>query len=311
MPKTKSKQDMDDLDEFITPWYLCPSCHQKYQNELAIDIANKFVSFVRRQYLDDTQRQAEALYVKLRALNNMLDRLQPVQKREAGVTADVLISLIDQMKNYAPLSKHYLWFEAIAHGAHGYIALEEGTEESARRAVTHFEEYLEVFEAIGDAEGIAHAKASIAIAKSMYEGGSNEEVLEASQELYELRVAELGEKNELTIDSGKVYAMKLQDADRRDEARELSVKLLATSKQVLGPHHKTTKDVEFALQEVEFALQEDDDDDDDSDDIEAREPVTDPLYESILFVSLLIGMLGMLYDISLQKTECHSGSLEQ
>ena len=76
--------------------------------------------------------------------------------------------------------------------------------------MTHFEEYLEVFEAIGDAEGIAHAKASIAIAKSMYEGGSNEEVLEASQELYELRVAELGEKNEYTILAGQNYAIHLQ-----------------------------------------------------------------------------------------------------
>ena len=119
------------MDEFITPWYLCPSCYQKYQNELAIDIANKFVSFVRRQYLDDTQRQAEALYVKLRALNNMLDRLQPVQKREAGVTADVLISLIDQMKNYASLPRRYSSFAAYAYNTHGRIALEEGTEESA------------------------------------------------------------------------------------------------------------------------------------------------------------------------------------
>jgi E3 ubiquitin-protein ligase DOA10 len=44
------------MQEFITPWETCPSCHQYYQNELAIDIANKFVSFVRRQYPDDTRR---------------------------------------------------------------------------------------------------------------------------------------------------------------------------------------------------------------------------------------------------------------
>jgi len=68
-----------------------------------------------------------------------------------------------------------------------------GTEESARGAVAHFEKELEVNEAIGNAEGIAVAKGSIAIAKSKYEGGSNEKVLEASQELYELCIAEYGE----------------------------------------------------------------------------------------------------------------------
>ena len=273
---------------------------QEYQNELSIDIANEFVPFVpfvRRQYPDDTpDEQMEALYVKLHALMKMFDRLQPVQKREAGDAANVLLSLIDRMKGDAPLSKRYLWFEAISHSAHGRIALNEGTEESARRAVTHFENALEVHETISDADDIAVAKVSLAIAKSKYEGGSNEEMLETSRELYELRVAERGEESEYTIQAGEYYAIELQRANRCDEARELLMKLLATSKQVLGPDHNVTKEIEFALQEDDC-----DDDDDNSDDIEARERVTDPLYVSILFVSLLIGMLGMLYDISLQK----------
>ena len=58
--ETKSKQT-SGMQEFVTPWQVCPGCHQKYQNELAIDIANKFVPFVRRQYLDDTQRQVASL----------------------------------------------------------------------------------------------------------------------------------------------------------------------------------------------------------------------------------------------------------
>jgi len=95
------------------------------------------------------------------------------------------------------------------------------------------------------------AQANIAGAKSKYEGtGSNEVVLKASQELYALRVAELGEEHEHTIKSGKNYAIELQDATREADARELLTKLLATSKQVLGPHHKTTKEVEAALKDV-------------------------------------------------------------
>ena len=185
--------------------------------------------------------------MKLRSFSSMFERLQPVQKREAGVTANVLISLIDRMKNDAPLSRRYLWFEANAYNTHGRIALIEGTEKSARRAVTHFEKDLKVCKTIGDVEGIVDAKGNIAIAKSIYEDDNSEELLETSRELYELRIAQLGEESEQTIRAGKNYAIGLQNANRGDEARELSMKLLATSKQVLGPHHSTTKEVENTI----------------------------------------------------------------
>jgi hypothetical protein len=230
--------------EFKKPWRVCPGCHQNYQNELRIDIASKFVSFVRQQYPSDTQKQVESLHLKLLALGSMFERLQPVQKREAGITANVLLSLIDRMRVVAPLSERYSTFKAHAYNTHGLIALDEGTEESARRAVAHFENQLEVFEAIGDAEGVATAKINIALAD---DSGNNEELLRASQELYEMGVAEFGEETEYTIKVGKQYASNLRKANRGDEARELLTKLLTTSKQVLGPDHKTTKEVESEL----------------------------------------------------------------
>jgi hypothetical protein len=147
------------MNEFSNPWVLCPSCHQEYQNELAIDIATKFGAFFRGQYPDDTQRQVEALYLKLCAFSTMLVRLQLVQKREAGVTATVLLSLIDQMKNDASLlSMRHSKMEAYVYNVQGQIALDEGTEESARRAVIRFENQLRVNEAISDAGGIAASK---------------------------------------------------------------------------------------------------------------------------------------------------------
>jgi hypothetical protein len=180
----------------------------------------------------------------------MFGRLQPRQKREYGATANVLLSFIDRMKGDAPLPRRYSQMEADAHAVLGRIVLSEGTEESAKRAVVHFEKDLKVCEAIGDAEGIAAAKGNIAVAKSLYEGGNNEEVLKASQEIYKIRIAEYGEGNEYTIRAGNNYAIDLRKANRGDEARELLTKLLAKSKQVLGPHHSTTKDVESALKSV-------------------------------------------------------------
>jgi hypothetical protein len=254
--ETKSKAwDGRDTNEFVTPWERCPSCDQYYQNELAVDIASKFVSFVRRQYPDDTKKQLEALYSKLCALIDMFDRLQPMQKREAGVTANVLLSLIDRMKGDAPLTRRYSQFEAYAHNVHGRIAFAEGTEESARRAVIHFEKSIQVYKAIGDDDGIATANGNIAISKSKYEDGNNEEVLKASQELYELRVATDGEEDSVTIRAGKKYAIELQNANRGGEANELLMKLLATSKQVFGSDHNITKEIALKLEEIKVANQ--------------------------------------------------------
>ena len=52
-----------------------------------------------RQSLFRSLCQVDSLQVKLRALNSMIDKLQSVQKREAGVTATVLLSLIHRIKS--------------------------------------------------------------------------------------------------------------------------------------------------------------------------------------------------------------------
>ena len=187
-----------------------------YQNLLGIDIATNFVSFVQRQYPDNTKRQVEALHLKPRAFTSMLGRSQPVQMKVDGITANVLLSLIDRMKNESPLTRRYSFFAANAYNVHGNIALDEGTEEGARRAVVHFENQLRVNEAISNFEGIATAKGNIVYAKSMYEGSNNDEEV----------LNEYGEKNELiAIVAGKVYVMKFQDAHLGGEATELLTKL--------------------------------------------------------------------------------------
>ena len=96
----------------------------------------------------------------------MLNRLQPVQMREAEDTANVLLSLIERMKiEVFPLPRRYSQFEAYAYNALGRIALDEGKEESARRAAVYFQKVLKVSKAIGNVESIAAAKTNIAVAK--------------------------------------------------------------------------------------------------------------------------------------------------
>lgn len=124
--------------------------------------------FTSRKYPRHTKLQVEAFHLKLRALKCMLN----VQKREAEDTANVLLSLIERLKTEVspPLPMKYSRFQALAHNVLGRISLNECTEESARRAVAHFEDELQVYRAIiGDDEGVASAMSNIAAAKSMYE----------------------------------------------------------------------------------------------------------------------------------------------
>jgi threonyl-tRNA synthetase len=71
--------------------------------------------------------------------------------------------------------------------------------------------------------------------------------MKASRELYKLRIAKHGKEDEITIIAGKNYADILQKSNRQEEARELLMKLLATSKQVFGSDHNITKSVESML----------------------------------------------------------------
>ena len=41
------------VNKFSEPWSDCPGCNQSYQNELAVELANEFVSFVEEKYPDD------------------------------------------------------------------------------------------------------------------------------------------------------------------------------------------------------------------------------------------------------------------
>ena len=79
---SKSKQALGMI-EFVDPWRLCPNCHQEYQNELAVDVATKFVSFVRVTYPRDTRMQVEALYLKLVALMDICTRVATCAKERS------------------------------------------------------------------------------------------------------------------------------------------------------------------------------------------------------------------------------------
>ena len=109
--------------------------------------------------------------------------------------------------------------------------------------------------------------------------------MKISQKLYEMRVAKYGEEHELTIRAGGLYVIELTNAFRGDEARVFLTKLLATSKQVLGHHHKTTEEIESTLlraKQDELLLK-----------------WVNGIYssKSVFVVCILIGVLAMSYQL--------------
>jgi hypothetical protein len=69
-----------------------------------------------------------------------------------------------------------------------------------------------------------------------------------------LCVAQIGEGHGLTLHLGANYAIELRKANRGDEAKKLLIKLLATSKQVLGPHTKeVTSRLEWVVAQREIS----------------------------------------------------------
>lgn len=66
-------------------------------------------------------------------------------------------------------------------------------------------------------------------------------MMKKSQEMYKMLVAKHSEEEAVTIRAGRIHTISLKDANCGDEASEFLTKLLATSKQVFGLHHKSPR----------------------------------------------------------------------
>ena len=189
--------DGHDPNKFREPWEKCANCHQAYQNDLAIDLATKFVTFVEGKYPNEQcLLHLEALVLKLETFNTMSSRLHRKQKEEAKDIASNVLFMADQMKRvHVSLPKRILLAEAVTYSILGRFVFEEGTQESFNAAVVCFEKCRDANEAIDDTNGVALAETYLAYAKSKCEGGAQGSIdvmLPKIQQAYEHRVEKYG-----------------------------------------------------------------------------------------------------------------------
>jgi len=244
--------NMVDLNNFREPWEKCANCHQNHQNELAVDLATGFVTFVEGKYPDNIPIRLESLVLKLEAIQSMIAHLKPKQKQEAKNVACQVLFMIGQMESKTrPLPKRILLAEAVTYSILGRIVLAERTKETAQEAMVCFEKCRDANKRIGNPNGVALADTYIAIAKSRREGGVNkvniEEMVEKIRIVYDQRVEKLGGDVPMTLAAGLDLARALEKANRMLEAERLMTKLLAICRRVQGPDHALTKKAETHL----------------------------------------------------------------
>lgn len=70
-----SGPEFKDIRKFIIPWQKCSICHQTYQHELAIDLANALLQFMDEKFLEknlyNQMRYTDALRIKVEAIRTM------------------------------------------------------------------------------------------------------------------------------------------------------------------------------------------------------------------------------------------------
>ena len=275
----------EEFNKLGESWACCHLCKQPYQNEFALGLARDFAAFADPlQSKFDTAKVGELLelasrvsgedkkailrriylmaylgkitnFIKLEAYSILLERLWRDDDwgdslAEATELADKKLTLIEKMKaGYSEaLPQPLLKFEADVYMDLGNIAMEWGTKEGAKKALTYYDKYVEMCKELDYGAGISIAKLNIAVATSFIEDRNitSLERLEHYRENYKFHANQLGQENVATLDSGLSLGIALQNAKKEVDAQKLLSKLGTISNQVHGPKHNMSEKIAAA-----------------------------------------------------------------
>jgi len=236
----------NDSGKFINAWTNCPNCHQRYENELAIDLVVKAKLFVERKYPGDIWYRSHASYLKLRSLS-----IKESNKDNALQTANELLSLVEQVETARKNSKVLLYFQVAAYESIAIFAEMTNTEESLKDAVDHYTKARDTYKKIGIPTDVVHAEANITGAKYKLNGDNGltaEDLLKDCQEYYNESLEETGEESSVTLLSLHRLAEALNRAKHGIESERMLVQLVAVAHRVHGETHRFTAGVKNALE---------------------------------------------------------------
>ena len=129
-------------------------CLADYENDVAIDMAEDFVSMVENEYLQEQLICLEALHFKLDTIIlNWEDRLPiPTQQEEAKDVANKILSLISEIKATSgslSLPQQVDYITATTYKSLGIISLMEGKSCSLQASLRYFAKCQEICDMLG------------------------------------------------------------------------------------------------------------------------------------------------------------------
>ncbi len=240
-------------------WRECPICNQHYQGDHRLSIADAFVQFV--DQLDDCDpfRYAEALWVKMLALDDnpeesretcrqMIAKLEEVDEPyKCGSWVKFPEAYCSSVKNLLSLAYEKLgWWEFKE-------AVRKKDDDKFNAALKYYEKYQRLASAIGNTTHANDAAAKIARTRALISDGETEQDFAALWKAYE------NDKSGLNVEN---LVLALRFSGHEIEVERLIANHLILSKRVLGPGHPTVLEQEYGLKGMSVRrvmLEEDED----------------------------------------------------
>ena len=274
--KKCEQTSIEDVSEFIAPWETCPNCLQNYQNDLAVYIADAFVSFAKKEYgypgnqLDDKMKFMEALRLQIQtnlsaAANGPITREVMEARYMIENLIHKLLAIVDKAKeehgmgpHMDPTSYEYHQYMCICllYEAYGYQNLAQlysvdQSDESTKSEIGYYTRARAIYDEFGYETDSKLMTGNIDRVKAEY-GGDKERSLKGKKNIYQNRLESAGQNAEETILTGYNYGIGLMEAYHSIEAERLLTKLAAISRQVYGEDHNCTSKIASLLKKIKM-----------------------------------------------------------
>jgi hypothetical protein len=250
----------------------CNNCKQPFQGQLSIDLSSAFVSLAEATYSHegnskwDKLKVMDALRLKIMALHDTVDK--EMVKVEMTLLTHQLLDTIAQTKKdlnmscwiYMPKhSEEYQYYtmlcgnyESFAHHELGSMLMSDTSEEGFKVMITHFKKASAICKLVGMKDRANNLDIMISGQLAKYDEDAfstvTSSMMQKTKNDYEQSLTTFGMNSKGTIQAGLGYAFLLQSKNRLIEAERLAIKVATASRQVHGPHHKTTLEANELLE---------------------------------------------------------------
>jgi len=247
-----------NVEDFFKAWKKCPNCEQAYQHQLAFELANSLLLFVKSKHSKYTKEKyllvAAALQVKMEAAKaNMGIHGQLAQGIEAG---NELVALFKDMVVKLPNSKFNQKERDLLANAYGQLStlyLLDSSNEGKKKAIVCCEKSLDIYKSIGNREGVKTMEDLIKYIKSnsFAQDGLGDQLNTLRQILNdEIKMGNSGG----AVGTATALARSLLLTDHGIESERILTKYAPISRRVHGEDHSQTKEIELVLTKCKARL---------------------------------------------------------